>query len=120
MANNCYTVRSIRQRYLYQLKKTTAVRIFAIAERNASIPTRHEKLVEIVIKDENGTVLSSPEGLIHTIQEFEEKTGLLVGDSLISVKQGKNCLKVLNMQNEAINIYHDSKNARYTDLRNQI
>ena len=59
-------------------------------------------------------------GLFQTIQQFEEKAGLMVADSLISVKQGENCLKVLNMQNQSIKIYHDSKIARYTDLRSQI
>ena len=78
------------------------------------------KIVEIVITDEKSTVLSSPEGLIEGIQEFDEKTGLLVADSLVSVIQGKVWLKVLNMRNEANDIYHDSKTAHRTDLWNQI
>ena len=47
---------------------TTGVRTFAIAERNARIPCRQAKLAEIVIKYGNGTILSSPEGLIECIQ----------------------------------------------------
>ena len=98
---------------------TASVRTFAIAERTARIPSRQKKVIEIVIKNENGTVLSSPEGLIEGIQEFQDKTGKLVADSLVSFNQGKKYLKVLNMRNEAINIYHNSKIVRYTDLRNQ-
>ena len=70
-------------------RTTTGVRTFSIAERNARITSRHEKLVEIVIKVENGTVFSSTEGLIEGIQEFEEKTGLLVADSQVSVNKKK-------------------------------
>ena len=99
---------------------TTGVRTFAIAEKNARFPSRQEKLGEIFIKDQKGTALSSPEGLNEGIQELKEKTGLLVADSLTSVSQGKSCLNVLNMRNEAINIYHDSNTAHYTNLRHQI
>ena len=101
-------------------RTTTCVRTFAIAERNAKIPSRHDILVEIVIKVENVTVFSSTEGLFEGIQEFKERTGLLVADSQVIVNQEKKCLKVLNMHNEAIDIYHDSKIALYTDFRNQI
>ena len=101
-------------------RTTTCVRTFAIAERNARIPSRHDKLVEIVIKVENVTVFSSTEGLFEGIQEFKERNGLLVADSQVNVNREKKCLKVLNMHNEAIGIYHDSKIALYTDFRNQI
>ena len=68
------------------------------------------------------TVPSSvgPEGLIEGIQKFAEETEKMVADSLVSLNQAKKFPKVLNMRNEAINIYHDSKIARFTDLRNQI
>ena len=52
---------------------TTGVRTFAIAEWNARSPSRHGKLVQIFMKDENGNVLSSTESLIEGIQDFKEK-----------------------------------------------
>ena len=88
---------------------TTGVRTFAIAESNGTICIRHEKLVETVIKDEHGTVFSSTEGLIKGIQKIEERDRLLVADPLVSVNQGKNCLYLLNMLSEAINLYYDQK-----------
>ena len=51
---------------------------------------------------------------------IRKKNGLLVADSLVSKKPKKSCLKVLNTRSEAINLYHDSKIAHYTDLRHQI
>ena len=98
---------------------TAGVRTFAIAESNGTICIRQKKLVETVIKDERGTVFSSTEGLIKGIQKIEERTGLLVADPLVSVNQGKNCLYLLNMLSEAINIYYDKKVVHYTNLRNQ-
>ena len=90
------------------------------SREECKIPKQTRKLVEIFIKDEKGTALSNPEGLNEGIQELKEKTGLLVADSLTSVSQGKSCLNVLNMRYEAINIYHDSNTAPYTNLTHQI
>ena len=58
----------------------TGFRTFAKVERKARIASRHEKLVEIAIKHENGTPLSRQEGLIEGIQELDAKTGLLIAD----------------------------------------
>ena len=85
MANNCFAERNIGQRYQYQHKPISALPISA--EWNARIPSRHEKQVKIIIKDENGTVLSSPKGSIELQQDFEEKTVLMITDSLVSVGQ---------------------------------
>ena len=78
---------------------TTGVRTFAIAEWNARSPSRHGKLVQIFMKDENGNVLSSTENLIEGIQDFKQKkpenwwlTYLLV------LTEEKKCLKVLSMR----------------------
>ena len=77
-ADNClpcllgwgFMIEEIGEQLLYSTKHrtalpisaetTTGVRTFAIAEKNARFPSRQEKLVEIFIKDENGTALSSP------------------------------------------------------------
>ena len=48
-------------------------RTFAIVETNARVHSRYEKAVKIVIKDKNCSVLSSPEGCIEVMQDFEEK-----------------------------------------------
>ena len=52
---------------------TKSVRTYTKAQRNARILSTHEKLVEIVIKEENSTLLCSTEGLIDDIQETKEK-----------------------------------------------
>ena len=64
----------------YTSTNNDGFRTLAKVERKARIASRHEKLVEIAIKHENGTPLSRQENLIEGIQELDAKTGLLVAD----------------------------------------
>ena len=54
------------------------------------------------------------------IHQFEKKTEYWLLIHWLAKNQIKSCLKILNTRNEAINIYHDSKFAHYTNLRHQI
>ena len=100
---------NIGEQFLYNLKHrtaillsaqlTTGVKNFAIAVRIERVLSRHRKTKKNVLKDENATILNSQKRLMEGLQEFKEKTGLLVADSSISVGQEKSFLQVLNMQN---------------------
>ena len=54
--------RKLRTTLPISAQTTTGAQKFTIAAKVERVPSRHENIVEIVIKDKNGTVLNCQEG----------------------------------------------------------
>ena len=72
-------------------------------------PARHEAWIELIVKNENAEVTKKTKGLFERLKDFENHTGILVTDCLISVNDSKSQLRVVNFSDNEIKLFKNTK-----------
>ena len=73
------------------------------------IPARHEAWIDVIVKNENAEVTKKSQGLVEGLKDFENCTGVLVADCLISIKNSKSQLRVVNLSDNDIKVFQHTK-----------
>ena len=74
--------------------KTQVVQVFVIAEENTWIQSKNKCSMKIRLADENGEEIAEMDILVKAIKDFELKTGLLLADYIISMKNSSSLTKM--------------------------
>ena len=61
--------------------------------------------MRIRLPDENGEEVLGVEGLVKVVEDFELKTGLLLAACMISMKDGSNLIKALDLTDAPLTVY---------------
>ena len=73
------------------------------------IPARHEAWIDVIVKNENAEVTKKSQGLVEGLKDFENRAGVLVADCLISVNDTKRQLWVVNLSDNDIKLFQNTK-----------
>ena len=60
------------------------------------------------------------EGLVEAIEDFELKTGLLLAACMISMEDGWNLIKVLNLTDAPVTVYKSTKVGTYFENKQNL
>ena len=103
-------------------EKTQGVhKCFCNRGQNTYIQSKNESLMKIRLADENGEEIPGMEGLVEAIEDFELKTGLLLATCMISMKDGWNLIKVLNLTDAPVTaVYKSTKLGTYSENKENL
>ena len=73
------------------------------------IPARHEAWIDVIVKKENAEVKQKSQGLIEGLKDFENRTGILLADCLTSVNDSKSQLRAVNLSDNEIKLFKNTK-----------
>ena len=85
------------------------VNSFTLLLETLIIPARHEAWIDVIVKNENAEVTKKSQGLVEGLKDFENRTGVLVADCLISVNDSKSQLRVFNLSDNDIKLFQNTK-----------
>ena len=98
--------------------KYEVTQTFAVSTKNEIVPSKHEALINIHLRDGNNEETPGKEGFVEGIEGFQDRTGLIVASCMVSPKQGQALIKVLNLTDEQVVVYKDSKLGTYQENNN--
>ena len=73
------------------------VNSFTLLLETLKILARQEAWIDVIVKNENAEETKKSQGLVEGFKDFENRTGFLVADCLISVNDLKSQLRVVNL-----------------------
>ena len=82
---------------------------FLVAKSNQAIPARTETLVQCELNYEDGSKATKLEGIVNPLETFQEATGLWVAHALVNDDNGTCWVRLLNIHNEDIVTYRDTR-----------
>ena len=82
---------------------------FTFLLRTLIIPAKHEAWIDVIVKNENAEVTKKSQGLVEVLKDFENRTGILVADCLISVNDSKSQLRVVNFSDKEFKLFKSIK-----------
>ena len=85
------------------------VNSFTFLLRTLIIPAKHEAWIDVIVKNENAEVTKKSQGLVEGLKDFENRTGILVADCLISVNDSKSQLRVVNFSDKELKLFKSIK-----------
>ena len=101
-------------------EKTQGVQVFAVAGQNTYIQSKNESLMKIRLAEENGEEIREVEGLVEVMEDFEQKTSLLLAACMISMKDGSSLIKVLNLLDAPVTVYKSTKVGTYFENKQNL
>ena len=96
------------------------VNSFTLLLETLIIPARHEAWIEVIVKNENAEVTKESQGLVEGPKDFENRPGILVADCLISINDSKSHLRVVNLSDNEINLFKNTKIGEFFSIDDSI
>ena len=100
--------------------KWQSVPVFAVARQNTYIQSKNESLMRIRLADNNGEEIPGVEGLREAIEDFELKTGLLLANCMISMKDVSSLIQGLNLTDAPVTVYENTKVGNYFENKQNL
>ena len=77
------------------------------------VPAKHEAWIYVIVKNETAEVIKKSQGLVEGLKDIGNCTGILVADCMISVKNSKSRLRVVNFSDNEIKLFKNIKNGDF-------
>ena len=90
------------------------VNSFTLLLETLIIPARHKTWIDVIVKNENAEVTKKSQYLVEGLKDFENRTGILVADCLISVNNSKSQLRVVDFSYNEIKLIKKTKNEEFS------